>query len=91
MIPFIFKTAATVTASDTANIPNVASQDGSDNRGCFLYIGDALATLKVLTKGGQEITFNNPAVGQVLPVEVLRVYDTGTTAFSAGDVIALWR
>lgn len=91
MIPFIFKTAATVTASDTDNIPNVASQDGSDNRGCFLYIGDSLATLKVLTKGGQEITFNNPAVGQVLPVEVLRVYDTGTTAFGAGDIIALWR
>ena len=43
--------------------------------------------LKVLTVGGDEITFTNFQDGNFLPVQVVRVYSTGTTA---SNVIALW-
>jgi hypothetical protein len=90
MINFLFRNAAPVTTSDTTNIPNVSQQDGLENKGCFLYIGASLANIRVLTKGGQEVTIKAPAVGQVLPIEVLRVFTTGSVAVAANDIIALW-
>lgn len=87
----IYKNAAPVTASNTANIPNPSQEGGGENRGCFLYIGVSLATLKVLTSGGQEITLKAPAVGRVLEgISVVRVFSTGTSAHAAGDIVALW-
>lgn len=87
----IFKTAAAVTTSDTADIPNPSAQDGAGNRGCFLYIGASLANIKVRTSSGSDVTILAPAVGRVLPIEVVRVFTTGSVAVGANQIIALWR
>lgn len=78
--------AAVVTPSDTANIPNVASGDGSGNNGSVLYVGTK-GNLKVMTVGGDEVTFTNIQDGSFIPVQVLKVFSTGTTA---SNIIALW-
>lgn len=87
---FLFKNAAPVTASDTANIPTPSAANGLGNRGCFLYIGASLANIKVTTSGGQDITILLPAVGQVLPISVVKVFLTGTVDITGNKVIALW-
>lgn len=46
-----------------------------------LYIGQK-GHVKVDTLGGQTVTFSNVQTGTWLPVEVTRVYATGTTASS---------
>ncbi len=76
--------AASVTPSNTANIPSVGGGDG-ENNGCVLYIGVA-GDLKVVTSGGDEVTFKNVPVG-FLPVQVVKVFATGT---AADEIIALW-
>ncbi len=78
--------AAVVTPSNTVNIPNVASQDGSGNNGCVLYVGTK-GNIKVMTVGGDEVTFTNIQDGSFIPVQVLRVFSTGTTA---SNIVALW-
>jgi len=75
--------AAAVTPSDTVNIPAVT---GGTNNGCVLYVGGA-GNLKVLTIGGDEVTFTAVPVGTFVPVQVLRVFATGTTATG---IVALW-
>jgi hypothetical protein len=87
----IFKNAAPVTTSDTTDIPTPSAQDGLGNRGCFLYIGASIANIKVRTSGGQDVTILAPAVGRVLPIEVVRVFTTGSAAITANQIIALWR
>jgi hypothetical protein len=87
---FLFKNAAPVTPSDTENIPNISAQNGAGNRGCYLYIGAALANIKVLTAAKQEVTILAPAVGQVLPLKVVRVFVTGSATITANQIIALW-
>jgi len=78
--------AASVTPSDTVDIPNVATQDGSGNNGCVLYVGTG-GSVRVKTVGGDDVTFVGVNAGQFLPVQVLRVYATGT---SASTILALW-
>jgi hypothetical protein len=56
------------------------------NAGCNLYIGGA-GNVKVTTIGGDEIIFFAPPVGSVLPVQVIKVHATGTTATL---INALW-
>lgn len=75
--------AAAVTPSDTVNIPAVT---GGSNNGCVLYVGGA-GNLKVLTIGGDEVILPNVQAGTFVPVQVLRVFATGTTATS---IVALW-
>lgn len=75
--------AASVTPSDTVNIPSVS---GGSNNGCVLFVGTA-GNLRVQTIGGDDVTFNNINTGAFLPVQVVRVYATGTTA---SNIIALW-
>ena len=75
--------AAAVTPSDTVNIPAVT---GGTNNGCVLYIGGA-GNVKVLTVGGDEVTFSSAQAGLVIPVQVLKVFSTGTTAT---NIVALW-
>ena len=75
--------AAAVTPSDTVNIPSV---NGGTNNGCVLYIGGA-GNVKVLTVGGDEVTFFSAQAGLVIPVQVLKVFSTGTTAT---NIVALW-
>ena len=51
-----------------------------------LFIGVG-GTLRVITAGGQDITFNAILGGTFLPVQVIKVFKTGTTAT---NLIALW-
>ncbi len=51
-----------------------------------LFVGTG-GTLRVLTAGGQDITFNAILGGTFLPVQVNKVFKTGTTAT---NLIALW-
>lgn len=51
-----------------------------------LFVGVG-GTLRVITAGGQDITFNAILGGTFLPVQVNKVFKTGTTAT---NLIALW-
>lgn len=80
------RSAAAVTPSDTANIPSVSTEDGSGNNGCVLYVGGG-GNLKVLTVSGDEVTFVNIQDGSFVPIQVLRVFSTGTTST---NIVAIW-
>lgn len=71
--------AASVTPSDTADLPNYSR---------FLYIGTGGSTkdLKVTTLNGSVVTFKNVAAG-VFPMQAVRVWDTGTTV---SNIVAMW-
>jgi len=56
------------------------------NEGCVLYIGTG-GNLRVLTHGGDDVIFSNLLGGTFLPVQILKVFSTSTTA---ADIIALW-
>ena len=58
----------------------------NNKEGCVLYIG-AGGTLRVITAGGQDVTFYGILGGSFLPVNVLKVFQTGT---SASEIVALW-
>jgi len=78
--------AAVVTPSNTADIPSVSTADGTGNNGCVLYVGVA-GDVKVKTVGGDEVVFTGILAGSFIPVQVLRVFVTGTTAT---NIVALW-
>ena len=78
--------AAAVTPSDTVTIPSVSTQDGKGNNGCLLYVGVA-GDVKVTTAGGDDVTFTGILAGSFIPVQVLKVFATGTTAT---NIVALW-
>ena len=59
---------------------------GGQNDGCVLYVGIG-ANLRVLTVGGDDVIFKGVNSGQFLPVQVLKVFSSGTLA---DDIIALW-
>lgn len=80
--------AAAVTPSDTLNIPSLASAT-TVNNGCVLYIGGA-GDLKVMTAGGDIVEFIGVLAGTFLPVQVVRVFATGTTGAAATNILALW-
>lgn len=58
----------------------------NNKEGCVLYIGTG-GNLRVLTAGGQDVTFTNLLGGTFLPVQVLKVFSTSSTA---ANIIALW-
>ncbi len=60
--------ALAVTTSDTVNLPQPS----------IIYSG-AGGTVKVTTAQGTDITFTGLAIGSTLPVQVIRVWTTGTT------------
>jgi hypothetical protein len=70
---------------------NFAIYNSDNNQGCAIYIPQAAPNqLTVLTVGGDVITFQlcgNDRGYSILPVNVLRVFDTGT---ELTDLIALW-
>jgi len=76
--------ASAVTPSNTVNIPNVTGSPRTQP--CVLYIGTG-GSLKVLTEGGDEIMFTNIQDGTFFPVNVLRVFASGT---DATGIIAIW-
>jgi hypothetical protein len=65
----------------------------STQAACVVYIGDATGAaatwseVKVMTADRSVVTFSHLPTGTFLPVQVLRVYATGTTAT---NMIALW-
>lgn len=70
-----YRNAAAVTPSDTA-----------DNTGSAIYVGGA-GNVVVDTETGQTVTFTAPPVGAILPIRVVRVRATGTTAT---NLLRLW-
>jgi hypothetical protein len=75
--------AAVVTKSDTDDIPNPGN---GAVEGCVLYVGTG-GILRVLTAGGDDITFQNVPNGTFIPVQVVRVFATTTSAL---NIVALW-
>jgi hypothetical protein len=63
--------ARAVTPSDSVNLtyPSVVFVGGAGN-------------IQVTTAQGDQVTFTGAQSGQVLPVQVIRVWSTGTTATS---------
>jgi hypothetical protein len=76
--------AAAVTPSNTANIPPITG--GDNNVGCVLYVGGD-GDVRVTTYGGDVVTFAGLTAGTFVPVNVVKVWATGT---NATDIIALW-
>ena len=78
------------TLFNTGLIYRIFSQVDNPQNGCCLYIGDVSGgtAVEVDTAGGDEkIDFVGVNAGQFMPVNVLRVYKTNTTAAS---ILALW-
>lgn len=78
--------------------PNGSSRIDS-SEGCLLYVGSNDATMdiaksyvdiKVQTTAGNDITFANFPVGSYLPIQILKLYTTGTDAASRNSCIAIW-
>jgi len=59
---------------------------GATNPGCVLYSGSG-GDIRVLTSSGADLLFVGTAPGAFIPVQVKRVFATGTDATS---IIALW-
>lgn len=78
--------ASAVTPSDTVDIPSVSNANGRGNNGCILYVG-AGGDLRVLTAGGDDVVFTGVQDGSFLPVNVVKVFATNTTA---SGILALW-
>jgi hypothetical protein len=53
---------------------------------CVLYVGTG-GNLRVLTASGQDVLFTGILGGTFLPVQVLKVFETGT---AASNIVALW-
>ena len=68
-------------------------QINAQQSACVVYVGDASGNsatwseVKVMTADRSVVTFSHFPTGTFLPVQVLRVYSTGTTAT---NLIALW-
>ena len=63
------------------------SPKGNKSEGCLLYL-PADGDVKVKTVSGSEVTYVGLKGGTFLPVQVIRVFSTGTTV--TGDIIANW-
>lgn len=66
-------------SSKAYTIYQASPQTTIGNQGCNLYIGGA-GNVKVTTIGGDIVTFTAPTLGQVLPVQVIKLHSTGTSA-----------
>jgi hypothetical protein len=87
---------ATVTAVDDATTLSLSADImvsgeaytlyADDNQGCVLYAGSG-GNIRVLTAGGDDVTFVGVAPGAFVPVQVKRVFASGT---GPSDIIALW-
>lgn len=75
--------AANVSPSDTSDIPSVMN---GENNGCILYIGGT-GNVRVLTPGGDDVTYFNVQGGTYLATQVVRVFSTDTTATA---IVANW-
>jgi|DEB19_MinimDraft_3_1074340.scaffolds.fasta_scaffold00994_11 hypothetical protein len=76
--------AAEVTPDDINKIPYIGYP--SETWPCVLYIG-VTGDVRVLTAGGDDVIFYNVQGGTVLPIQVIQVFTTNTTALR---IVALW-
>lgn len=76
----------TAVPADTYTIYQASDQTTIGNYGCFVYVGRT-GNITVRTIGNDIITYNNVHEGDILPIQVIQVYKTGTTA---GFILALW-
>jgi hypothetical protein len=67
--PMFPGSAGTITPSDSANLPTPS----------VVYVGTG-GNVAVTTPQGDQVTFVNLPAGSVIPVQVLQVRATGTTA-----------
>ena len=88
-------------AEGGSNYPAYGGANGgvattSNNQGCLIYVGDSTAATTVATQfynvtvrtiSGDIITFFNCQVGTYLPIQVVQVMASGTTA---DRLIAIW-
>jgi hypothetical protein len=77
-------------SSKAYTIYQASPQTTIGNQGCNLYIGTngtEPVNVKVTTIGGDIVTFFFVPVGTVLPIQVIKVWETDTTA---SQIIALW-
>lgn len=58
---------------------------GGQNTGCVLYVGTG-GDVKVTTAGNDVVTFVGVQNGSFLPVQVVKVWNTGASA----NILALW-
>lgn len=72
--------------SKSFQIYQQSPQTGLGNQGCVLYVGTS-GNLTVTTSGNDIVTFINIQDGTFFPINVLKVFATGTTA---SNIIALW-
>jgi hypothetical protein len=79
--------AIEVAPNDDVNITNPATGLPT-TEACVLYVGTAGdgTVLRVITSGGDDVTFHDLQSGTFLPVQVLRVL----TDTSVAKIIALW-
>lgn len=78
--------AEAITPNDSANITvGGVAVTGLDNGVC-LYVGTG-GDIKVRMVGGQDVTFVNVPNGSFLPIQVVRVFSSGT---GASDLLALY-
>jgi hypothetical protein len=90
-------TVATVSAIDSATVLSISADIMASgetyrifrpdaNQGCVLYVGGA-GNIKVETVGGDEVVFSGVLAGSFIPVQVVKLFSTSTTAT---NVVALW-
>ena len=65
---------------------SMSPQTSMGNPGCFLYVGGT-GNVSVVTIGGDVVTFNGVPAGTTLPIQVLKLRSTNTTATL---INALW-
>jgi len=78
--------AKAVVKSDTVDITTPSAEGGLSVEPCVLYTGSG-GIIRVLTAGGDDVTLNAVPAGVVLPLQVIRVFSTTTTATG---IVALW-
>jgi hypothetical protein len=78
-----YNKAQAITPSDTDNIPQPAGRSYTE----AVYVGSA-GDVALVTQGGDVVTFVGVPAGTILPINVVRVNDTNT---SADDLVGLWQ
>jgi hypothetical protein len=73
-------------AGKSFSIYQQSAQTGTGNQGCVLYVGTG-GNIRVTTSGNDILTFVNVQDGTFFPINVIKVFTTGTTAL---NLIALW-
>jgi hypothetical protein len=78
--------AEVVTPNDSQDITIAGSPITGIENGVLLYVGTG-GDLTITTIGGQTVTLVNIADGSYVPIQVKKVWVTGT---SASDILALF-